>query len=237
MVELSGIVRVLLADPDPATHADFRAAIAGSRFRMDAEASIGREAVETYTRTRPDLTVLSLVFPDIGGTTVVREILARDKEAPLVVAYAIQAKHLAHEAETLGAVVIKKPFQRDKLLERMATALLGGGHPHRFSLRLQHPLPVHWKKPGLLSRRASTVTQDISQAGLSLILDEPLPQRQAIDVSIVMSGGAVLDTKGIVMRVGRTLDGRRYSVGIAFTEISTENRSRLRQYIIDALVK
>ncbi|MBI4229432.1 MAG: PilZ domain-containing protein [Planctomycetes bacterium] len=237
MVDTSGLIRVLLADPDPATHAEFRAAIAGSRFRVDAAASTGREAVETYARTRPDLAVVSLVFPDLGGTAVIREILARDKEALIVVAYAIQAKHLAREAETVGAIVVKKPFQRDKLLERMATALVGGGHHHRFSLRLQHPLPVNWKKPGLLSRRSSTVTRDISQAGLSLFLDEPLPARQALDLSIQMSDGPPLKTKGMVMGVDRSNDGKHYAVGIAFTEITQEDRTRLRQYIIDTLVK
>lgn len=237
MHEAANDIRVLFADPDPAMHSEFRGAIARSRFRIAADTATGRETVETHARMKPELAVISLVFPDLGGSTVVREILARDKEASIVVAYTLQAKHLAREAETAGAVVIKKPFQRDKLLEQMATALLGGGHPHRFSLRLQHPLTVHWKKPGLLSRRTSTVAHDISRTGLVLTLDEPLSQQQAIDLSIALPDGTSLDAMGVVMRVGRSSDGRRYNVGIAYMEISAEHRSRLRQFIIDSLVR
>lgn len=239
LLEANKWISVLFADPDPAMAAEFQAALHGSRFQVCGTSATGRGALEAYERLRPDIAVVGLVFPDLGGAAVVKEIIAGDAEAAIVVTYAIQAKHMAREAEIAGAVAVKKPFQRDKLLERMASALLGGrGQHNRFAMRLEQPLVVHWKPPGLLARRKTAVAANISQSGISLVTTEDLRERQTLDVEIEIPGQPPpVRVTTTVMKVRRGPDGKVTGAGLAFSQITEPDRLRIRKHILDSVVR
>ena len=98
-----------------------------------------------------------MAFPDVGGIQITKQLLEEDDNASVVVTYPVSAKHLATEAQRAGAFCVAKPFQRIKLLEKMAGAMLSSKTGFQRSyIRLEKPLITHWKRPGLLSRKLNT---------------------------------------------------------------------------------
>ncbi|WP_017538425.1 response regulator [Nocardiopsis halophila] len=103
-------------------------------FTVVGEARTGGEALERVRDLRPDLVLLDVYLPDIGGTEVLRRLRAED--GPQVDVLMITA---ARDAETVrrarhgGAVhYIVKPFAPETLRERLVAyqetrGALGGG--------------------------------------------------------------------------------------------------------------
>jgi len=54
-------------------------------LRVIAEASNGAEAVDAFTRLRPDVTLLDLRMPVMEGVEAVRQIRALDPDAKVIV--------------------------------------------------------------------------------------------------------------------------------------------------------
>lgn len=51
---------------------------------MVGEAETGRQAIEEYERLKPDMVLMDIVMPDMGGLDAIREIRARDANACIV---------------------------------------------------------------------------------------------------------------------------------------------------------
>jgi two-component system response regulator NreC len=67
-------IQILLADDHPVVRDGLRAILEREGFRVVAEASNGREAVECAEKTRPDVAVLDLSMPFLNGIDAAREI-------------------------------------------------------------------------------------------------------------------------------------------------------------------
>ncbi|WP_127475977.1 response regulator transcription factor [Sulfurivermis fontis] len=78
-------IRILLVDDHPVVRAGFHRLLEVNAGVVVAEASSGEEAVQLYAATAPDVVVLDLAMPGIGGLETVRRILARDGEARILV--------------------------------------------------------------------------------------------------------------------------------------------------------
>ncbi|GAB4292669.1 MAG: response regulator transcription factor [Thiohalomonadaceae bacterium] len=78
-------IRVLLVDDHPVVRAGFHRLLEVNEGMVVAEAGSGEEAIQLYTATTPDVVVLDLSMPGIGGLETVRRILARDGEARILV--------------------------------------------------------------------------------------------------------------------------------------------------------
>lgn len=93
---------------DVATHAG---------WDVVGEASNGAEAVELYPKLKPDLVTLDLVMPIKGGLDALKEILALDPKAKVVVVSALDQKETLLASIRNGAVdFIVKPFERERIL-------------------------------------------------------------------------------------------------------------------------
>jgi DNA-binding NtrC family response regulator len=83
----------------------------------------GREAIEVAARRTPDLVLVDLRMPDVGGLDVVRAIREADPHARVVLMTGHASIDTAVEAVKLGAAdYLTKPFDRARLLETFATA-------------------------------------------------------------------------------------------------------------------
>lgn len=78
-------IRVLLVDDHPVVRTGFRRLLEVNTGVVVAEADSGEEAVQLYEETAPDVVVLDLSMPGIGGLETARRILARDGDARLLV--------------------------------------------------------------------------------------------------------------------------------------------------------
>ncbi len=79
-------VRVMLADDHAVVRMGFRLLLEGaSDISVVAEAESGEEAVRQYPEVKPDVVVMDISMPGIGGLEAIGRILARDSAARVLV--------------------------------------------------------------------------------------------------------------------------------------------------------
>ncbi|MCA1905317.1 MAG: response regulator, partial [Desulfarculus sp.] len=89
-------------------------------------ASSGEEAVDAYRTLwpRPELVVMDLGMPGMGGVKALRAILGLDPKARVVVASGYAVENQVREALEAGAVAfVAKPYRRLELLAVIRQAL------------------------------------------------------------------------------------------------------------------
>lgn len=87
-------------------------------YEIVAEAENGEAALELYQASRPDLVTMDIVMPKKSGIEALKEIMASDPEACVVMVSALGQDSLVLEAIESGAKdFIVKPFKEDKVLE------------------------------------------------------------------------------------------------------------------------
>ena len=87
-------------------------------FEVVGEASNGIEAVERYAELRPQITTMDIVMPHKSGIEAVREIVAQDEGAKIIMCSALGQESMVMEAIEAGAAdFIVKPFKAEKVLE------------------------------------------------------------------------------------------------------------------------
>lgn len=80
-------------------------------WEVVGEAANGREAIERFAELRPAAVTLDLVMPERDGMIALREILAIDPNAKVVVVSALGQKNVLKDAFKLGAAdFVVKPF-------------------------------------------------------------------------------------------------------------------------------
>jgi two-component system invasion response regulator UvrY len=80
------MIRVMLADDHAVVRMGFRLLLEGSPdIRVVAEAETGEDAVRRFTEVKPDVVVLDLSMPGIGGLEALSRILARESGAKVLV--------------------------------------------------------------------------------------------------------------------------------------------------------
>ena len=78
--------RVMLVDDHAVVRAGYRLLLSQTpEIAVIAEAETGEEACDRYWRHRPDVVVMDINLPGIGGLAAIRRILTRDPEARVLV--------------------------------------------------------------------------------------------------------------------------------------------------------
>jgi two-component system chemotaxis response regulator CheY len=81
------------------------------------EAADGNEAVERYKELRPDVMTLDITMPEKDGLTALRELIAIDPGATVVMCSALGQESKVLEAVKAGAKdFIAKPFEPQRVL-------------------------------------------------------------------------------------------------------------------------
>jgi two-component system, chemotaxis family, chemotaxis protein CheY len=117
---------LLVTDDAAIIRAKVKEAAIGAGWTIVAEARNGKEAVDRYAEHRPTAVTVDLVMPEYDGIYALREILAMDPNAKVVVVSAIGQKNVLKDAFKLGASdFVVKPFDKQtlvKTLEQFVTA-------------------------------------------------------------------------------------------------------------------
>lgn len=114
--------RILVVDDEPALVQAVETNLRKHDFRVEGAAT-GKEALEAYSRLRPDLVLLDLGLPDLDGLQVIRTIRSR-ASTPIVVLSARGAEGDKVAALEQGADdYLTKPFGAGELLARIRVAL------------------------------------------------------------------------------------------------------------------
>jgi two-component system, chemotaxis family, chemotaxis protein CheY len=117
---------LLITDDAAIIRAKIKETACGAGWKVIAEARNGKEALEKYIEFRPSVVTIDLVMPEYDGIYGLREILAVDPNAKVIVVSAIGQKNILKDAFQLGAAdFIVKPFDKatlTKTLEQFAVA-------------------------------------------------------------------------------------------------------------------
>ena len=111
--------RVLIVDDTLFMRSMIREILTGSgRFEVVGEAGNGREAVERYRESEPDLVTMDIVMPEMDGIEATKAILREHPEARVVMCSALGQEALVIESIAAGAKdFIVKPFSAEKVLD------------------------------------------------------------------------------------------------------------------------
>lgn len=79
-------ITAILVDDHAVVRAGFRLLLStGDKIEVVGEASRGEQALQLYQECRPDVVVMDLSMPGIGGLETIRRLLQRDSEALILV--------------------------------------------------------------------------------------------------------------------------------------------------------
>jgi len=124
---MSTKIRLVLADDHPVTREGMAAIIeSAGDMTVVAQAGDGVRAVELYRAHRPDVTMMDLRMPQMGGSEATAAILGEFPEARVIVLSAMDGDEAIYRALQAGARgYLLKDLTRDELLEAIRAVHAG----------------------------------------------------------------------------------------------------------------
>ncbi|HXX75731.1 MAG TPA: response regulator transcription factor [Nitrospiraceae bacterium] len=121
--------RILVVDDEPQIRRSLQVNLERSGYAVETVES-GEGALNSFRNRRPDVVILDLIMPGMGGVAVVRRI-RESSTVPIIVLSAMGEESRKVEALELGADdYMTKPFGMDELLARMRSLLRRAAGAH-----------------------------------------------------------------------------------------------------------
>lgn len=93
-------------------------------FEVVDEAENGLVGLNRYKELKPDLVTMDITMPEMTGLEALKEIIAFDPEAKIVMVSAMGQEHMVMEAILNGAKsFIVKPFKEDHVIQTLNKVL------------------------------------------------------------------------------------------------------------------
>lgn len=159
--------RVLVVDDHPVFRRGMIALLRASGFDVVAEAASGTEAVAAAARERPDVVLMDLGLPDLGGVPATERITAAHPDVRVVVVTSYDDEASVRAALDAGATgYVTKEASPEQIVAAVEAATmgalwLGSGVPRPDAVAAAPPPAV----PGLSPREAAVA--DLLGRGLS----------------------------------------------------------------------
>ncbi|RFA37718.1 two-component system response regulator [Virgibacillus dokdonensis] len=116
--------RILIVDDAAFMRMMIKDILTKNGFEVVGEAQDGVQAVEKYNELNPDLVTMDITMPEKDGVTALKEILAADAQAKIIMCSAMGQQAMVIDAIQAGAKdFIVKPFQADRVIEAIQKAL------------------------------------------------------------------------------------------------------------------
>jgi two-component system NarL family response regulator len=123
-------ISILIADDHPLILAGLASLIeAIPGFRLLAQANNGGEALERYTRLRPDVALIDLNMPEMNGFECIEQIQRIDSNASIVILTTYQGEEEVYRGLRAGA---KAYLFKDAGFEQLATCIRTVAAGHKF---------------------------------------------------------------------------------------------------------
>jgi DNA-binding NarL/FixJ family response regulator len=122
------MIKVLLADDNAFVRSALVDLLSSAPdIEVVAECADGDEVVEAAERTHPDVVILDLTMPRMGGLTAAEQLLAVQPAARIVILTATLSAAAVHAAHDLGVVgYLLKDAEPDELTGHVRTVAGGG---------------------------------------------------------------------------------------------------------------
>ena len=117
---------IMIADDELFFRQMLRDMLVEAGFTVVAEASNGIEAVDKYRKHRPEITIMDIFMPEENGIAAIKEIIAIDKNAKVLIYTGIGFDEDAEVALRAGAKeVILKSFSPEEVTAVIKKVLTG----------------------------------------------------------------------------------------------------------------
>lgn len=128
MIQLAGL-RIVLADDHAIVRMGFRLLIEGAGAHVVAEADSGEAAVTAWNEHRPDVLIMDVSMPGIGGLGALERLLAHHAQARVLILSAHEDTQIPARALQAGATgYLSKRAHPDALLRAIADVASGRRH-------------------------------------------------------------------------------------------------------------
>jgi len=118
------MAKIIIADDSAFMRKIVRNALEKLGHKDIIEAANGTEAIDKYKEEKPDLVLLDIIMPDIGGIDVLRSLIKIDKGIKVIMVTAVGQDAMVEECNQLGAKgYIIKPFDENKIKEAISNVL------------------------------------------------------------------------------------------------------------------
>ncbi|WP_407652977.1 response regulator [Baekduia soli] len=118
------MARVLVVDDAAFMRKMVTDVVSGGGHDVVGEAGDGVEAVERFRELRPDVITLDITMPQKDGLAALKDIIAVDPGAKVVMCSALGQESKVLESIKLGAKdFVVKPFEADRVLSAIQKAL------------------------------------------------------------------------------------------------------------------
>lgn len=128
--ELDEPIQLLIADDDPQTRELLAETLTGLGFDVVAEASDGTEACQQAKRADPEVVLMDMRMPDIGGLQAAQMIKAERPKIQVVILTAYSQEFEALEVELAGVATL---LGKSAPLEEIADAIRAAAAEYRAS--------------------------------------------------------------------------------------------------------
>ncbi len=110
--------KILIVDDASFMRMMLRNILTSHGYAIVGEAENGKVAIEAYQKLTPDITLIDLIMPEMGGIEAVKKIIEADPKAKIIICSAMGQQALVVEAMQAGARdFIIKPFQPTGVVE------------------------------------------------------------------------------------------------------------------------
>src|SRR3954452_18017587 len=121
---VTDMARVLVVDVAAFMRTVVSDALKRGGHEVTGEASNGVEAVARYQELQPELMTLDITMPEMDGLAALKEIIAIDPRARIIMCSALGQESKVLEAIKAGAKdFVVKPFKADRVLDAVGKAL------------------------------------------------------------------------------------------------------------------
>jgi len=108
--------KILIVDDAAFMRMTLREILTKAGYEISGEAETGEEAVEKYKQLKPDLVTMDMVMLGEGGITAVKNIIATDSNAKVLMVSAMGQQALIVESIQAGAKgFVIKPFKAEEV--------------------------------------------------------------------------------------------------------------------------
>jgi len=110
--------KILIVDDSEGVRKSLKEILVKNNYTVVGEASSGTEAIKLCNSLLPDIVMLDIIMPQLGGIEALRMLRSMNKNVKIIMVSALDSMDRVKECLKAGANhYILKPFEEEKVIE------------------------------------------------------------------------------------------------------------------------